>query len=210
MVAMSGKRKKTITLIILTIVCFLVGSATYYFEESPQNTDRYYIDNSGGAVLFEHGVHGDQSESCADCHHPLFSVTDMTSCSECHDEDVLAEDFSHKEMIEIEDHNCSFCHPVNEDVQPQSCGSCHPKLQEESEAVINCMECHDDSYTADLLTHDEMQEIEDHTCEGCHNAKSLSDSYHKQCNGCHAKENEELFIDSEGKTKCSACHLIGN
>ena len=104
---MSGKKKKSVKIIILTIACFLIGSATYLFEEAPADTGRYYIENSGGAVVFEHDRHSEQAESCADCHHPLFSVTEMTTCDECHDDDFMAEDFDHEELKEVEDHQCS-------------------------------------------------------------------------------------------------------
>ena len=49
----------------------------------------------------------------------------MTTCNDCHEDDFEAEDFTHEELNELESHQCSACHPVNEEIQPQSCRSCH-------------------------------------------------------------------------------------
>jgi hypothetical protein len=207
MAVMSGRQKRTILFAGLCISCLIVGSAIGYFYRPPTNSSRFYLDNTGGAVLFDHGFHTKQVESCAECHHDLFMVDEMTMCTECHDEQMLAEEFTHQELIEIESHECSSCHTVNNERKEQSCRACHPQLQQETTTLVSCSECHDDEYTSELLTHDEMQELDGHSCDGCHHPQSLSDSYHRQCNSCHLRENAQLFSASDGQARCSACHL---
>ncbi len=204
---MNGRKQSHRILIVVTAICLITGIISSYFSGTAVSGERYYLSNSGGAVLFNHAQHVSDSESCADCHHTLYTVSDMTQCTDCHDEGFSAEDFTHQELNEIEGHRCSFCHMVDKARTAMSCRKCHMKIQESAITTHTCAECHDDSYTQELMSHDEYQEIEGHTCEGCHQASSLSDVYHGQCSSCHIREQEDRFTDNEGQVRCNACHL---
>ncbi len=194
-------------LIVLALGAALVGVAGYWVESEPANTDRYYLESSGGAVVFEHQAHVDVTDGCERCHHDLLSSDSRYACNECHGEDVVADDFDHDDLKAIEAHTCGTCHQVSEPAQPQNCRECHPSAQEEDQLAVACVQCHGDDYTTDLLTHDDMQEVHDQSCTGCHNARSISAVYHEQCTRCHLIEKRELFATGEGSVRCERCHL---
>jgi hypothetical protein len=201
-----GKKDKWLPLTFFTLVAGLVGVAGYWVKSEPSNVGRYYLPNSGGAVMFEHKVHTTKVDGCEDCHHELLSSDSRNACSDCH-EDFVAEDFKHADLKTIESHSCGTCHQINESALPQTCRNCHPPVQESDESSIACDECHDDDYTTDMLTHDEMQEVHDHSCGNCHYSRSISIVYHEQCNGCHSIENHSLFTTRDGDMRCEMCHL---
>lgn len=207
---MSGKNKnpnRTMPLIVVTIIAGLIGIFGFLTESPTQPTDRYYFKNSGGAVMFDHKQHDENTESCGDCHHEVLFADERMPCSDCHDDDFDPADFSHDEFMDVESHTCITCHLTDENLKPQSCTSCHPDVQEAEQLNIPCMDCHDDDYETDLLTHDEMQEIEDHSCESCHNMQAVSNVFHQSCTRCHLIENQARFLTAERKVKCEACHL---
>jgi hypothetical protein len=114
---MNGKhynKNLSLSLIIIVIITGLIGIAGYYIESEPLTTARFYIQNSGGAVLFEHQQHIEFTEGCEVCHHELVLSDDRTECSECHDDDYDQDLLTHDEMLEIEDHTCNYCHQVSE------------------------------------------------------------------------------------------------
>ncbi len=101
------------------------------------------------------------------------------------------------------------------------CIDCHHDL---AGPIVNaCTDCHDDdSYTPDLVDHEELLEIEDHSCDGCHEiadddqARScrachggpdLAGIYHDHCNACHLEADAARFAADDGAARCSACHL---
>lgn len=202
-----GKSGKARVLIVLTLVAGLVGVAGYWVESEPTDTDRYYLRNSGGAVLFEHQAHVDLVDGCESCHHDLLLSDSRQACSDCHGEDVVADDFDHDDLKAIEAHTCGVCHQVNELAEAKSCRHCHPSVQEVDLQIVSCAECHDADYTPDLLTHDEMLEVDGHLCEGCHNPRAINVVYHEQCNRCHLIENPKLFAAEDGSGRCEICHL---
>jgi hypothetical protein len=202
-----GQSDKARVLIVLTLIAGMVGVAGYWVESEPTDTDRYYLRNSGGAVLFEHQAHVDLADGCESCHHDLLLSDSRQACSECHGEDVVADDFSHDDLKMIEAHTCGFCHRIDESAQAQSCRHCHAPVQEAALRIVTCTECHDDDYTKDLLTHDEMQEVDGHSCEGCHNPRAINVVYHQQCTRCHLIENHKLFTAKDGGVRCEMCHL---
>ena len=201
-----GKSDKWLQLALLTLVAGLVGVAGYLVESESSNIDRYYLPNSGGAVMFEHKAHTTMVDGCESCHHDLLSSDSRNDCSDCH-EDIVAEDFEHANLKTIEAHSCGTCHQINESAQAQSCRNCHLSVQESDKVSTACIECHDAEYTTDLLTHDEMQEVHDQDCESCHYSRVISVVYHEQCNRCHFVENVKLFASPEGTMKCEMCHL---
>ena len=158
-------------------------------------------------MLIEHDTHIRDTEGCETCHHDLFSSDSRNACSDCHGDDVAAEDFTHEDLKDIEGHSCESCHQTIEGVEPRSCRWCHPDTQESDERIIACSSCHDDEYTPDILTHDEMQEVDGHECESCHNISAVSGAYHEQCNRCHFMENPDEFRSVDGSAMCERCHL---
>ena len=192
------------SLIIIVIITGLIGIAGYCIKSELLTTARFYIQNSGGAVLFEHQQHIEFTEGCEVCHHELVLSDDRTECSECHD-DYSSEDFSHEELTMISDHTCSYCHQVSEYTDIQSCRSCH-RAENESTGLVSCLECHDD-YDQDLLTHDEMQEIHEYNCESCHNTRAIGIVYHEYCGECHTNEKPQQFTNADGNIRCQNCHL---
>jgi hypothetical protein len=210
MTAMNGdfsRQGGSLPLILLVLLAGLAGIAGYWTESEPPDSDRYYLRNIGGAVLFGHRAHADMIGRCEGCHHNLLLSDSRHPCSDCHDETMVADDFEHGDLKTIEAHRCEFCHRVNESAQAQSCRNCHRATAKAGPRVVTCSQCHDDDYTPDLLTHDEMQELDGHSCEGCHNPQEIGAVYHQQCNRCHLDENPEKFASENGSAKCQSCHL---
>lgn len=211
MTVMNGdnrKAKRPYPLIVLTVLAGLIGVAGFWAgADSPAGSDRFYFRNSGGAVLFEHNNHIDEADGCESCHHNLFLSDSRNECTDCHDDGMSAEDFTHADLKEIDGHSCAGCHQLNETIEAGSCRQCHPAAQESDERLIACSTCHDDDYTPDMLTHDEMQEVEGHECDGCHNISTASGAYHEQCSGCHLQQNPDKFAATEGGVRCEQCHL---
>ena len=171
-------------------------------------TDRYFFDSTAGAVLFDHGDHRDEADTCVTCHHTLYGAAQATSCEECHDDEVEPSEFEHGELKEFHGRDCSACHEqVAEDDEAASCRQCHPTVQEREERGIGCTECHDDDYEPEMMGHDEYLEIEDHTCLGCHAPSSISEAYHTNCTDCHLETATERFTNDDGTVNCSGCHL---
>ncbi len=204
---MNGKQKSTYLLASVAVLTGIIGIGGYLIGQNPKTSDRLYLKNAGGAVLFEHQQHAKMVGDCANCHHEVLLSDERTQCTECHDEGMDAADFVHADFLEVGAHSCTTCHQVNADIKPQSCANCHPKSQDAEAAGVECANCHDDSYQPGDVTHDELQEIEGHSCEGCHNIRAVSDVYHSQCNRCHLSESREMFVDADGKTRCAVCHL---
>lgn len=204
---MNGKIKENISIIVLVSVSIVVGFGSLFLQPKEIKKDRYYYPNSAGAVLFEHKKHADEVGECAACHHELLKAAETIPCTECHDDDFNPADFSHAEMKEIESHTCTTCHQVNELAKSQNCRVCHETQYEEKKDIVLCKECHEESYHKDLMTHDELAEVEEHSCDGCHYSRAISNVYHEQCSACHIIENEEKFTTADGKISCKACHL---
>lgn len=182
------------------IGCLATGGAV--------NADRVYLQNTAGAVLFDHGKHGSLSESCAECHHTLYGASQATACDECHNDGFSADDISHVRLKEIHNRECSTCHEQSIDnEQAVSCRKCHPAMQQSDTRTNSCTECHDDSYSPDMMEHDEFLDIADHSCLGCHSPGSVSEVYHTNCSHCHLETAPDRFAKAGGEVACGACHL---
>ncbi|MEW6412719.1 MAG: cytochrome c3 family protein [Candidatus Zixiibacteriota bacterium] len=201
------KKTKSITLIVIVVLAGIAGVAGFVMEKSPSHGERYYWNNPGGPVMFEHRAHFEMSDACENCHHEVIRGDVERDCSECHGEDFDAKDFDHADLMAIESHECGLCHLKDESMPIQNCRECHPKTQDEENRIVACPECHSDEYTEDTITHDEMLAIEGHTCDACHVVRSAADVYHEQCDRCHARENPKLFVDENGNSRCNVCHL---
>jgi len=202
-----GSQSRSLLLVIVAVGAGLVGVAGYWSTNEPLDTDRYYMHSSAGAVMFEHRTHADASDGCESCHHDMFLSESRQACDDCHGGDFTAGDFDHDELKAIEAHTCGTCHQIDGSAQAQSCRKCHPAAQEAEQVIVACIKCHDDDYTPDLLTHDEMQEMHVPGCESCHNCRSISEVYHEQCNRCHLAEDSERFAAGDGSVRCEMCHL---
>ncbi|MFT5700364.1 MAG: hypothetical protein ACI8ZB_003238 [Desulforhopalus sp.] len=210
---MSGNKQnrrnwtKSLTIVMLVAISGAVIGCLGSAKEV--KTDRVYLVNSAGSVLFDHGKHSNSAESCAQCHHELYSATQATSCEACHDEGYVAEDFDHADLKEAHKRDCAKCHEESgNDVKPASCRECHPGLQPSETNTNSCLECHDDGYEPEMLEHDEYLEVEDHTCLGCHTPKTVSQVYHTNCTSCHLETLPDRFTTVGGDVSCGACHLL--
>lgn len=194
--------------VVVAAAAVIVGYLVPGTAETDKVTDRMFLENTAGPVLFDHQEHNQMTGSCAVCHHPLYSAAQATTCEDCHGDDRAADDFSHDELKEMHANDCSQCHEQqSEAAQAASCRQCHPAIQQSESATLACTECHEDGYTPDIMAHDEYQEIEDHSCLGCHAPQSLSDAYHTGCSDCHLENSPERFTQADGEILCAACHL---
>lgn len=198
---------KGLTIVLLVAVAGAVIGSMGNGKET--TTDRAYFRNSAGAVLFDHGEHKSSAESCAQCHHELYSAAQATSCDDCHDEGFTAEDVDHATLKEAHSRDCSKCHEESgEGIEPGSCRECHPGAQPSDTQTVSCQECHDDdSYEPAMMGHDEYLEVEDHTCLGCHAPQTVSQVYHTNCTNCHLETVPDRFTINGGDVSCGACHL---
>jgi len=208
----NGLNFNTSGLVFLVLIASALAIWGYCQPSQASTGDRIYFMNPGGAVLFNHQHHADQSAGCESCHHHLYNADISSECADCHDDDVTAEEFAHAELLEIEDHECSFCHELHDDREPQNCRQCHLHTADESASVISCSSCHeceeDSEDCAELdLTHEEMLDVHENDCTNCHQLSSISSVYHLQCINCHQEERAEIFGKDAGEWNCQACHL---
>jgi hypothetical protein len=203
-----GRRNWTFSMTVALLVAAVSVVIGYMGTRETVATERFYLRSSAGNVLFDHGRHNEMTESCAACHHDLFAAAQATSCSTCHDDEFEPADFDHTELKEFHGRDCATCHEqTTGDEQAASCRSCHPGIQQSETRTVSCSDCHDDSYAADMIGHDEYQEIEDHSCLGCHSPASVSEVYHANCTSCHLDTAADRFTNSDGSVMCSGCHL---
>lgn len=206
--SIQGRQNWTRSLTVVVIAAVIAVAIGFMVDVKANKTDRLYFNNSGGAVLFDHGKHSQSAESCAKCHHDLYSAAQATLCAECHDDELEAADFSHNELKDAHSQDCSRCHEqTKESDQATSCRECHPGMQQSETFTVNCTECHDDGYSPEMLTHDEYQEMDEHSCLGCHTPRAVSEAYHTNCSNCHLETAREKFTLAGGEVRCGACHL---
>jgi len=91
-----------------------------------------------------------------------------------------------------------FDHQQHADVT-EGCESCHHHLVR-GEQYTECLDCHDDSYSAADFTHTELLEIKDHECNYCHELHE--DRSPQTCRQCHAPVQDA----SPPTLNCSECH----
>ncbi len=193
----------------LTVVLLLAIAAAavgYMVDGNATGTDRLYLQNTAGPVLFDHAAHSQQAESCAVCHHPLYSAAEAVSCAECHGERPETDQADHRRIQEMHGGDCSLCHQETQG-EASSCRQCHPSRQEEETSTVACTTCHDDGYSAEMLSHDEYQDIAEHSCLGCHAPQALADIYHSNCSGCHLQQAPQRFSQAGDEVRCGACHV---
>lgn len=199
-------------LLILTLLATAVAVYGFFQPEPSSEGKRFYLENTGGAVLFTHAAHQEQDNKCVACHHELIQGQ-AYDCSECHDEpEYVIGANSHDELVEVEDHSCVDCHLVQPNTAARSCRDCHPSVAEKSTDVADlgdCLECHDEpEYAASKFTHAELLEVEDHSCSDCHQINPVVEAYHNSCSACHREQAKDRFIDDQDQAICKTCHLI--
>jgi hypothetical protein len=203
----SRRRNWTVSITGALLVAIIAALIGFMKDDTSTATDRYYLRNTAGNVLFDHGRHSEDADACAACHHSLFGAEVAIGCEECHDS-FAVEDFEHGELSEFHGWDCATCHEqAEDDDQAASCRSCHPANQQSESRLIDCEECHDEGYEADMMTHDEYLEIDDHSCLGCHVPGSIAEVYHQSCTPCHLEAAYERFTRADGSVNCGGCHL---
>ena len=203
-----NRRNWTRSLTIVMLVAVVGAVIGCMAKKEAPTTDRRYFRNTAGSVLFDHGQHSSSADSCAKCHHDLYSAAQATSCKECHGDDVDPSEFQHAELKEIHSRDCSKCHKESgKETKPLSCRECHPAAQPSETQTNKCSQCHDDSFTPDMMDHDDYLDIQDHTCLGCHTPQAVSQVYHTNCIHCHLETLPDRFTSKGGDVTCGACHL---
>ena len=212
---MNGKGRlkfNSISLILLVLLASILALAGYRHEPQANSTKRFFFPNSGGPVLFNHEKHSDQAEGCESCHHHLYSAEVYAECVECHDDDMIADDFTHAELREVEDHECGYCHEIHNEREPQSCRQCHTPTPHEPVIENTCINCHDfergdEDWDEANIPHEEMLELHENDCSNCHQVQTISSAYHSQCVNCHDYESAKIFGKVAAEWDCQSCHL---
>lgn len=203
-----GRRNWTLSMTVALLAAVAAAVIGSMAGGESAATDRFYLRNTAGPVLFNHGKHKEIIGSCAACHHDLYSSEQAVSCNDCHDDGREPADFEHAELKEFHGRDCSTCHEQRvEDNQAASCRNCHPGTQKNEAGTVACADCHDSSYEPDMMEHDEYLEIEEHSCLGCHAPGSVSETYHASCTNCHLEADAKRFVNDDAAVKCGGCHL---
>lgn len=210
-------------ILIIGCVAALVGLAGYVFPKKGSDLPpKIYFNTAGGPVLFTHQIHTDPSQfkcgndisiskmQCADCHHELVEANRTFLCKKCHpDEDYSKDTMRHSELVEMHPPRCTICHKVRK-VAVKPCRDCH--LRTGGYRPVSCDRCHRDlGYSADDLSHEELEEIEGHWCTECHSVRRKTDAIHNQCDRCHTDLKCGTYIKKEDSDdeafRCALCHL---
>lgn len=203
-----NRRNWTRSLTIVMLVAAMSAFVGCMADKGAKKTDRIYLQNSAGAVLFDHGKHQNSTTSCAQCHHDLYRATPAASCEDCHDAGRAADEYSHAELKELHNRDCAKCHEQGAaDAQAVSCRTCHATTATADTLTTSCSQCHEDSYSKEMMTHDEYTEIDEHSCLGCHAPRAVSEAYHTSCTSCHLETLPTRFATAGGDVSCGACHL---
>jgi predicted CXXCH cytochrome family protein len=170
----------------------------------------------GEQIESEKTVH-DPAEDCTDCHDPhgaefasllreIKEEDDLTPlCFECHDEEIIADEYTHGPAEQGE---CTLCH------SPHASSKRALLL---AEGVELCGDCHDDvaeEIESSEYVHDPVEE----GCADCHNPHSgpspgmLQAEKRQLCGECHddvVAEAENAAVDhapTVTKDECLNCH----
>lgn len=146
--------KQLITGLGALLLCVLVAVGCYAMDY-PDEIEIDALENLYEAVQFDHAMHVDATESCAECHHHTTGTPvvkeqcamchdgavemDIVSCQECHSDDPLSPENLHipgpgyvyhddKPNLKAAYHlNCMGCH--QEVDGPTGCEDCHMKTE---------------------------------------------------------------------------------
>ncbi len=185
-------------------------------KKAPKSMDLGHVAKLFGPVPFDHAGHVQAAAFCTDCHHTNKNYEVFQPCRSCHGDDdhpgkngaVIARAAYHGQ--------CIGCHQ-KDNQGPVGCTSCHkPKELPPSvtidqasnvfEAVTFDHEMHLGTTDDCIDCHHAPQSYKGVAgCGSCHKETdegktlNLEKALHKQCIGCHKK-------DDQGPTGCDACH----
>ena len=189
---------------------FAIGVIGYLMPETESKEPvRIFYPSTGGDVLFTHQKHEKlKNLKCEDCHHEHLSSDNIFKCDKCHEDGYSAEDLNHEEMVEYHGYSCTRCHK-SEKKEFLACRKCHKETGEAKK--VSCERCHaEEGYDPVDFSHSELEEIEGHWCNECHQSRSSSDAIHKQCDRCHRKIENSTFlknVERDESAGCALCHL---
>ncbi len=202
-------QKRYISILITSAVAILLAILGF-FTPSPEVEKvpvRVLLENTGGAVVFDHKTHVEKYDvSCVECHHELSPTKSSNTadlkvldCGSCHgvtfDEKFVTE---HQDMMKgpfTEKMQCATCHHIEftktdwgHDMHVEDfgldCTSCHHEDTDIEPEPQNCANCHFTGYTP---ADDPMP--------------SLKTAVHARCMDCH----QDYF--DEGLNGCASCHF---
>lgn len=150
-------RSLTVVMIVAAVAVFI----GYLVDVKAVVKDRVYLQNTAGAVLFDHEMHSQITESCVECHHNNQTVScrdchsdvpsnenESVTCEACHDDGYSPEMLEHDEYLEIEEHTCLGCHSPRSvsDAYHTNCTNCHletaPERFTKADGDVLCGACH--------------------------------------------------------------------
>jgi predicted CXXCH cytochrome family protein len=196
--------------------CHVMEEDEHEFElEDPPDLCTECHEEVGTKIAIERTVH-DPAEDCTDCHDPhggkvkalLLEVEDENLqglCFECHDEDIVEEEYVHGPVSQGA---CNMCHDPH--------AASRDNLLH-AEGLDLCGECHED--IAEAIEESEyIHDPAEDDCTDCHNPHSgpyprmLFAEKHELCNECHddiVEIAQDAPVDHEpvlSKDECLTCH----
>ena len=180
-----------------------------------------HISKDFAEVVFHHKIHVEVTDSCEACHHHHGEVEATPPCRECHRTAETDDRGGVPSLKDAYHEQCLTCHRASDKEgkkSPLQCTDCHhsrnaPRTVDlgavakrykavtfdhemHVETTEFCTDCHHASKTFDRIV----------ACGKCHAADkgpegklTLEDAFHKQCIGCHKKQDE-------GPQECDDCH----
>jgi hypothetical protein len=169
---MQNRRNWTRSLSVVITVAVIGAVIGCLADDGIVTTDRIYLQNSAGAVLFDHQAHKESVDTCVQCHHNLNeqggddldelqaascrechpttqqSEKQTQSCTVCHEDDYEPDMMEHDEYLEISDHSCLGCHSPKSvsEVYHINCSNCHletlPDRFTTAGGDVSCGACH--------------------------------------------------------------------
>ncbi len=212
-------QKRYVPVMFILLIALVVGAVGYLMpkEEVSEVPIRVLLENTGGAVVFDHAVHADYyGMPCESCHHeiefatdPAAAEADILACGSCHGADFKSEDYASMHMAEFStDLQCVTCHHYQfEDSDPDT-NFHHEKL---TRNMDNCLACHNEVSNPEKLATDPdfMMDFAQASCATCHDESptdllgSRMDAFHNSCMGCH----EDLGVGPYEDDQCAQCHI---
>ncbi len=228
-------QKRYISILIALSIAIILAAIGFFVpaEQEEKVPVRLLLENTGGAVVFDHKVHVEKyALECVACHHELSPNTassadlEVLDCGSCHgilfDEKFVAEHQDMEKGIYTSKMQCATCHHIEftktdwgHDMHSEDfgldCTSCHHEDTDIEPEPQNCANCHFTGYTP---ADDPMPSLKNAVhirCMTCH-----QDYYDEGLNGCASchydeptkdilEENPDFEFNADQMT-CKACH----
>ncbi len=194
-------QKRYLPVAIVTGILALLALVGYMLPEQQGKVPRRILmENTGGAVVFQHAAHADKLKipceichhespearedvrPCKSCHGVVFdaafkknhvtAITDNASCVTCHHYELKRKKWGHDRHHQEIGVDCRFCHHENTDIEPE------PQ---------NCADCHEQGMPTGGKAEQSVP-------------PNMADAVHARCMTCH----DDLF--AKGARGCVACH----